>query len=138
MNTTLKHLNREFIERSQRPMNFERFPISAKKNELPIVATNKWCVKDGFLVKTFKFRRLEDREIFVNELFKYEREVQHNAIIVIDHDIVSLSLTTKDIGKPTEIDKEYALFADALFKDVVYCPDGQTIKDKQEFSLDDV
>jgi pterin-4a-carbinolamine dehydratase len=131
----LKQLHREFIERAQRPMDFGNFPISAKESQAPIIAVNKWMSQDDALVKEFKFRRIEDRELFVNELFSYEREVQHNAVITIDHDTVSLRLTTKDIGKPTEIDKEYASFADALYKDVVYCPDGYKNSDEQNFDI---
>ena len=131
----LKQLNREFIERAQRPMDFGNSPISAKEAQAPIIASNKWTLQDDSMVKEFKFRRIDDRETFVNELFKYEREVQHNAVMTIDHDVITLKLTTKDIGKPTEIDKEYASFADVLFKDVVYCPDGQRISDTKSFDI---
>jgi pterin-4a-carbinolamine dehydratase len=116
----LKKLHEEFIERANRQMTFGSLPISPREVETPIFATNRWQIEDGCLTKTFKFRREGDREIFVNNLFTYEREVQHNAVIMIDHDEVTLSLSTKNIDKVTELDKEYASFCDVMFKDVVY------------------
>jgi len=132
----LKNLHREFIEKAQRPMTFGNLPISPKKQQLPIIAVDRWVADGGVMTKTYKFRRIEDKELFINQLFQYEREVQHNATITIDHDVVSLQLTTKDIGHPTELDKEYASFADIVYKDIVYCPDEQHTRE-QEFDLTD-
>ncbi len=63
---------------------------------------------------------MPDRAGFVMGLLGYEAQVEHNADIRISHDEVSLKLQTKDIGKATELDKEYARYADILFKDLVY------------------
>ena len=39
--------------------------------------------------------------------------------MVINEGFVVLMLQTKDIEKVTELDKEYAKYADAVYKDVV-------------------
>ena len=76
------------------------------------------------LHKTYTFRRLDDREVFIANLFSYERQVQHHAEITIDHDTVTVVLSTRDLDKITEIDKEYASFCDHMFKDIAYLPDA--------------
>jgi len=82
----------------------------------------RWREVDGALYKTYKFRRQHDRNDFIMQLLSYEASTEHNAEININHDEVSLKLQTKDIGKATELDKEYARYADVLFKGLVYSP----------------
>ena len=122
----LKQLHREFIEKANRPMTFGALPIEPQEAEAPILASERWREVDGSLVKKFQFRRDGDRNKFVLALMEYEAEVGHNALIVIEADRVMLKLHTHDVDKVTELDKEYARFADVLFRDVVYCPDHGT------------
>lgn len=116
----LKLLHEQFIEQANRPMTFGALPVSPKDAEAPVIAVDRWKIVDGVLTKPYKFRRIEDRDSFVMALLSYEREVQHNAIITIDHDSVGLRLVTKDVDRVTELDKEYARYADVLFRDLVY------------------
>ena len=121
----LQVLHEEFIEKARRPMTFGRLPINAKEVELPVVPMNKWT-KEGdpkALKKTYKFRRPDDRNNFIRELLEYEEEVEHNADISISEDSVTLKIYTKDIKQITEIDTEYAKFADSLYKDITIIPD---------------
>lgn len=118
----LQQLHEQFIEKAQRPMRFGALPIDAKEPEAPILPMDRWHEAAGALYKTYQFRRLEDRNAFVMYLLSYETSAGHNADIRIDHDNVSLRLQTKDLGKPTEIDKEYARYADVLFRELVYSP----------------
>lgn len=117
----LKRLHEEFIEISRRPMQMGRNPISPKNNGLPIVAMNKWEAQGSpkKLSKTYKFRRLSDRTIFVNELLEYEEKVKHNADIFMSEDIVRVELVTRDVQQITELDKEYARFSDETYKEIV-------------------
>lgn len=103
-------------------MRFGALPITAREPEVPILPMNRWRECDGALFKTYQFRRIHDRNDFVMQLLAYETATQHNAEIGIDHDTVSLKLQTKDLGKPTEVDKEYARYADVLFRGLVYSP----------------
>jgi pterin-4a-carbinolamine dehydratase len=118
----LKKLHEAFIEKANRPMTFGALPIAAKEPEAPIMATNRWRDVDGALVKQYMFRRAGDRDRFMMGLLDYEREVQHHATIVIDADTVTLKIITHDVDRATELDREYARFADVLFRDVVYDP----------------
>lgn len=120
---SLKALHREFIEKANRPMSFGALPIEPREAEAPVIAVERWREVDHTLVKTYQFRRDGDRDKFLMGLLDYERQVQHNAIIVVQADKVGLRLTTHDVDRVTELDKEYARFADVLFRDVVYCPD---------------
>lgn len=118
----LTKLNEEFISQARRPMSFGRLPIDPHKVELPVVPMNRW-VKEGQpkkLVKTFEFRQMKDRNSFIRLLLKYETHSGHNAYMFIDEKFVRVELMTKNIEQITEIDKEYAQFADESFKDLMY------------------
>jgi pterin-4a-carbinolamine dehydratase len=116
----LQILHEQFIEKANRPMRFGALPVTPKEAEAPVFAVDRWKEADGALYKTYRFRRMPDRDHFVVELLAYEMNVQHHADIRINHDEVSLKLQTKDISKVTELDKEYARFADITFKELVY------------------
>ena len=122
----LKQLHREFIEKANRPMTFGALPVEPKEAEAPLFPVERWREVDHVLVKTYQFRRDGDRDRFLMGLLEYERQVQHNATLVVQADRVGLRLTTHDIDRVTELDKEYARFADVLFKDVVYDPEHGT------------
>jgi pterin-4a-carbinolamine dehydratase len=133
----LQRLHEQFIEKAQRPMDLGKLPINAQEPEVPILASDRWFKTNGVLTKKYQFRRIEDRETFINKLFMYERETQHHAEIFISGDCVSLKLFTHDIGKASELDKEYASFADATFKDVVYSQPYHGIESEHFEDLDE-
>jgi pterin-4a-carbinolamine dehydratase len=118
----LQSLHEEFIDKARRPMTFGRIPIKPIEGDVAIVATEKWKKVDSptRLRKTYKFRTQHQRNLFVSELFGYEEKTTHNATITVEEGQVTLDVRTKDVDQVTEIDKEYAKFADVLFKDVVY------------------
>ena len=118
----LKHLHEEFIEQSRRPMVFGKLPVQTREADVPVIAVDKWrqVGEKKTLTKTFKFRLIDDRNFFVRKLFKHEDEVQHPVMLFIDGDKVTLGLITHGIDQVTAQDKEFASFADALFKEIVY------------------
>lgn len=118
----LQSLHEEFIDKARRPMTFGRIPIKPVEGDIAIVATEKWKKVESptRLRKTYRFRTQQQRNRFVSELFEYEEETKHNATITVEEGQVTLDVRTKDLDQVTEIDKEYAKFADILFKDVVY------------------
>jgi pterin-4a-carbinolamine dehydratase len=118
----LSRLHEEFIEKAQRPMTFGSLPIQAKHPQAPIVALERWREVNGALVKAYRFREGWMRDQFVVSLLSYERDVQHNAMIVIDEAEVVVKVQTKTQERVTELDKEYAKYADVLYKDVVSRP----------------
>ena len=118
--TTLQHLHEQFIEQANRPMTFGSLPIRPQTPEAPVIPVDRWRESAGALYKTYRFRRGTDRTDFVVQLLAYEASVGHNAQIRIDEELVDLKLTTRDVGRVTELDKEYAHYADVLFRDLVY------------------
>lgn len=119
----LQDLHEQFIEKANRPMRFGALPVEPRQPEAPIIVSDRWRESDGALYKTYIFRRMPDRDNFVMGLLAYEASVEHNAEIRIDHDKVDLRVQTKDLGRVTEVDKEYAKYSDVLFRNLVYCPD---------------
>jgi len=118
----LQQLHEQFIEKANRPMSYGALPITPREPEVPVVALERWREAGGALYKTYKFRRPNDKNSFVMQLLAYESQVEHNADIHISGDQVSLKVQTHDLGKVTELDKEYAKYADVLFKNLVYSP----------------
>jgi pterin-4a-carbinolamine dehydratase len=120
----LSRLHEEFIDKARRPMSFGRLPISTIEGYVAIIPVEKWTKVDSplRLRKTYKFLSSAARNQFVEGLFEYEDRTNHNAVITIDEGQVTLDIRTKDVDQITELDKEYAKFADVLFKDIVYSP----------------
>jgi len=118
----LMQLHEVFIEKAHRPMSFGGLPIRAREPEAPVVPMDRWREADGALYKTYRFREPHKRDAFIVALLNYEAEVQHNAQIRIDEAEVSLRIQTKTAERVTELDKEYARFADVVFKDLVSRP----------------
>jgi len=116
----LQLLHEQFIEMSNRPMSFGSLPVPVREPDAPIMAVERWREVNGALYKTYRFRRLNDRKDFVTQLLAYESVVEHPAQITIDDDIVSIKVQTRSIKKVTELDREYARYADVLFKGMVY------------------
>lgn len=118
----LQQLHEQFIEKANRSMSMGALPVQPKEPEVPILAMERWREVDGALYKTYHFRRMTDRNDFVIQLLAYESTTEHNASIRIEHDTISLRVQTHDLNKVTEIDKEYARYADVIFKSLVYNP----------------
>jgi pterin-4a-carbinolamine dehydratase len=119
----LKKLHESFIEKANRPMSFGKLPVEPKQQEVPVIAVERWREVDGKLLKTYHFRREGDRDTFLLGLLDYEKQVKHNALIVIQGDKVAVRLMTHDTDRISELDKEYAQYADIIYKDVVYSQD---------------
>lgn len=116
---SLANLHEAFINKAREPMIKGSLPVQPKEDFLPIIAMNVWKKSQEFYVKKFEFRKQKHRNDFIKILLEYEDEVEHNAKMVINEGFVVLMLQTKDIEKVTELDKEYAKYADAVYKDVV-------------------
>lgn len=113
-------LHEEFIDRARKPMDFGNLPVKPVAPDVPVIVSSKWANRDKKLSKVFRFRNLNERNLFVKLLLDHEQEVQHNANIVIDEDYVDVCIWTRDINSITELDKEYAKHADSLYKEVMF------------------
>jgi len=120
--THLKRLHESFIDKARRPMSFGKLPIAPLASGAAIIPVDRWETVDSpkRLHKAYKFISNELRNAFVEGLFDYEKKVGHNAKLTVEEHKVTLDVYTKDIDQITELDKEYAQYADVLFKDIVY------------------
>lgn len=120
----LAKLHEEFIDASRRPMQFGRLPVKAREVETPIIPVERWVLSRDpkTLSKVFKFQTNEERNRMLQALLDHENETQHHARIILEEGTIKLVLVTKNIGEVTELDQEYAKFADQAFKDVVFAP----------------
>lgn len=118
----LSQLHESFIEKARRPMSFGKLPIKPLESGAAIIPVDRWETVESpkRLHKTYKFVSNDMRNSFVEGLFDYEKKVGHNAKITIEEQKITLDVYTKDIDQITELDKEYAQYADILFKDIVY------------------
>ncbi len=118
----LINLHEVFLDAARRQINFSKLPIEPLKNGAAIISVDKWekVLSPIRLHKTFRFVSQEKRNEFIQELFEYEAKTQHNATIIIDENNVTLDIRTKDVDQITELDKEYAKFADVIFRDIAY------------------
>lgn len=120
MSRTLRNLHEAFINKAREPMIKGALPISPVEEFLPVVPMNTWKKTDEYYVKKFEFRLQVQRDMFIKVLLNYEADVGHHAKMVINEGLVVLMLQTKDVKNVTELDKEYAKHADAVYKDVVH------------------
>lgn len=134
--SSLTDLHETFIAQAERPMRFGALPVTPRTAALPIVPLDRWIDTGGALHKIYRFREPAHRDAFVVSLLSYERDVQHNAVITVTEGQVGLKLRTKDTDRVTEIDREYARYADVLYKDLVSRP-SVVSSSSGEFELDD-
>lgn len=111
-------LNEEVVSQAARSTLRPATPIKALKKSLPIRPASVWQEVGGTLLKTFSFSSVADRNVFVYRLLGYEQDKGHNAELSITHDKVTVAVTTHDLGKITELDKEYSHAADAIFSEI--------------------
>lgn len=126
----LMELHKEFIDAARMPGRLaNRLPVNVGDREVPVIPSSRWRVHEGTLIKTFSFRRQEDRRLFVRAFLDHEDNVGHHSVMFINNNNIEIRLTTHDLGKVTELDKEMAAFADVLYKDIVYSSsDNDTAK----------
>lgn len=101
-------------------MSFGGLPVRPLNPRPPIIAVDRWSETATELRKAYRFRRQADRNDFVIGLLAHESRVEHNARMTVDEETVELRLATRDVGRVTSVDREYARYADVLFKDIVY------------------
>jgi len=92
--------------------------VPVKPVQAPIKAVRAWKEHEGSLFKEYMFLSIDERNRFVNNLLSYEEEKGHNAKMLINHLNVRIAVTTKDLNKVTELDKEYSRAADLIFKEI--------------------
>jgi len=115
----IKDLMKEYIEINYEPIKSKQKLVKVTKKVL-LVPQNKWdLINNKTLEKKFYFKSIEKRNSFIEKLFEYENKKNHHAIILISEDVVKVILSTKKLQIVTELDKEYASYADSIFSDLM-------------------
>src|SRR6478609_8462781 len=97
--------------------------VPREREQLPVFTIAKWIVDGGVLTKTYEFLDASKRNAFVNDILDYEANVGHEAWkIEIEALKVRIVLVTRNVDEVTQLDKEYARYADSTFKDLLYDP----------------
>jgi len=100
-------------------------PIRVSNLDKPIIAIEKWKVEDGKLSKKYMFESYDDRNRFLKSIIEYETQIGHHSVLEINDLSIKMCLITKDVNKITEIDKEFAKYADIIRRDLVYKPHNE-------------
>ena len=94
--------------------------LNVRDPQHTIIPVNRWRSIDHVLTKEFQFQDIKMRNKFVVSLLNYELKTGHFAKLDINGGNVVINVTTEDLGEITEADKEYAAYADVVFKEIVY------------------
>lgn len=121
----LSALHEDFMKNANPELpGVHRLPVRPREPIVPLVPMNRWLmVRDSqsqtHLRKTYQFMSVAERNSFVRDMLVYEEEFEHCSSMTITDLCVEIVITTKSIGV-TEIDKDYARYADETFKDVTF------------------
>lgn len=121
--TKLVELMRENLNSQRSTVPSQDSPVKARER-VPILPANRWLlVNKSQLVKLYRFESVDARNDFVNQLFSHENNIGHRAKFVIAFDegkipTVELTLRTPGIDVITELDKEFAKYADLVYRDI--------------------
>ena len=77
-------------------------------------------VKVSLSICSFSRIVLSNKPLFVNELFKYQFQINHHCKIIIEGLDVTVETYTHDVNGITMQDKKIKKFADELFDDLRY------------------
>lgn len=104
------------------PMHANEPPIKPLEPELPVIPTSRWRTLNNpvCLHKQYEFLNNDQRSAFVRALFAYEEKTQHIATLTVSDCCVDVCVVTANIEQVTEIDMEYAAYADVVYKDTMY------------------
>lgn len=97
--------------------------------DLPITAgqgISGWQIKENpeLMIRTYKLDHVREVIFFVNELYKYSKEINHTIKILINDLNVTVSTTTHDVGGITDQDRKIVSMANDLYSDTRYFKDN--------------
>jgi len=121
----LTEMMKKYIEESElhsKSRSMKLLPENFISGDLPLKPTkNHWELLEssGRLSRRYTFKKLQQRNLFIEELLEYEEKNRHFGKIVIEDLSITIEVWTKDLESVTELDKEYARNCDSLYHDVI-------------------
>ena len=91
------------------------------ENRLPLVPfQHSWEVvmNPERLVKTYLLDTRQRLLDFILEIMSHEDHINHHGKITIDHLSVEVEISTKDLNRITNLDREYSAAIDSIYEDV--------------------
>lgn len=110
-------LNEQLVEKAQK-MTFRPTIVIKPVKVSPIKAIKSWVNDNGYLTKDFSFPNVEVRNRFAFRVLSYEEEKGHHGVLTISEKEIKISVTTRDLEKVTELDKEYARDVDLIYREL--------------------
>lgn len=94
--------------------------------ELPVsVKSSDWqTVEDihghNLIEKSFNFASFNHLMYFLNDVLRKSNEINHHPKVVIDVDVVTIELTTHEMGDVSDRDLDLARYIDEVYQDVKF------------------
>ena len=118
MKTSLKRLLNEYFENTETGRDPFGMPTSLQPVQVKKFSWEVHTDPERFS-KTFKFVSRKRLASFVSEVMMHEDHVNHHGQMRIDHLEVNIEIYTKDINRITDLDKEYTVQIDRIYRDVL-------------------
>ena len=110
-----KSLNENIYNvRDDNPDN--RLPVVTKESSWQTITDNNVT----YMSKSYDFDIYRHLIYFTTTILERTSEINHHPILLIDENIVSIKLFTKDINDVTEPDIELAKFIDEIYQEINY------------------
>lgn len=112
-------LNEDLVQQASRTTVKPAAPVQSLKPSLPIRPIQQWEKSEKMMEKTFEFPDSTTRTHFLFQVLGMEEEKGHHADMVLREKSVKVRLTTRDVNKVTELDREYASSADSIYSELM-------------------
>ena len=103
----------EYFDPGIRPSYSTGCPVVPKKETWEVVESPQR------LSKRFEFSERDRVLDFVQEIMLFEDQKRHHSMIRVDHLTVDVEVYTKDLNRITELDREFAVSVDRIYRDVL-------------------
>jgi len=113
----LKELMGEFLVENSSPLP-QFLPLDASNDDVKRFSEWEVVESPNRLIKDYSLLDRNAVKVFVAGLLQFEDTVGHHAKIVVENIDVRVEVYTHDVNDITELDTEYAQYADLLFADV--------------------
>lgn len=111
-------LNEDLVQQASKNTVRPAVPVHAQKPKLPVRPVQQWTKTESYMEKTFEFSDPSERNMFLFQILGVEEEKGHNADMDVKEKSVKVRLTTRDVNRVTELDREYSQAADSIYSEL--------------------